>query len=161
MADANLDPDLYTKMMNLTSNYHRDVYPAVSISNTQNSASGKVVLITGASRGIGKHLALSWAEAGALGIVITSRKISDLHGVVDEINKASSGNTKVLALAVEVTKDEDVKNVFEKAKEKFGKMDVVIANAGIMAQENLFPKIGEFAPDSWWQDIVCIANLFT
>jgi hypothetical protein len=55
MADQTFDPDMYTKMLQLTPTYHRDVYPAL---NSQSNASGKSILITGASKGIGKHLAL-------------------------------------------------------------------------------------------------------
>ena len=134
MVEQSFDPGMYTKMLNLTSTYHRDVHLAISPSNPLNSASGKIVLITGASRGLGRGLAPSWAEAGAAGIVVTSRKEEALKEVTEAIEEKSGGKTEVLAVACEITSDESVNALFEKIKERFGRLDVVVANAGVMSK---------------------------
>ncbi|KAF2252857.1 NAD(P)-binding protein [Trematosphaeria pertusa] len=152
MGSADVDPDLYTKMQNLTSTYHRDVYPAVSPTNPSNSAAGKVVLITGASRGIGKAIAPSWAAAGASGIALCSRKAEDLTSTIEDI-KAANPKTETLAVSCDVTQDAQVASLFAQIQQKFGKLDVVIANAGVGNQGSAFPKIGEMDPHAWWNDM--------
>ncbi|KAH7345901.1 hypothetical protein BKA66DRAFT_517181 [Pyrenochaeta sp. MPI-SDFR-AT-0127] len=150
MAAQDFDPDLYTKMVTLTSKYHRDVYPAIEA--TYSSAAGKHILITGASRGIGRAIALSWAKAGAAGIAICSRKAESLESVTSEI-KAANASTDVLALACDTTKSVDVASLFEAAKAQFGKLDVVVANVGGANQGSTFPKIGDMDEEAWWDDI--------
>lgn len=54
MADAPFDPDTYTKAFSLTTPYHRTTYPSLTPTNPALSFSGKVVLITGASRNVGR-----------------------------------------------------------------------------------------------------------
>ncbi|CAO2656571.1 Nn.00g053740.m01.CDS01 [Neocucurbitaria sp. VM-36] len=144
MATQDFDPDMYTKASALTSTYHRDVYPALDAA--QSSASGKYVLITGASKGLGRVMALSWARAGAAGIAICSRKSETLEPVASEIKDVNS-TTKILALACDTTKSADVANLFEKTNENFGNLDVVIANVGI-ADTGM---IGQQDEEAWWE----------
>ncbi|KAJ4372030.1 hypothetical protein N0V83_003803 [Neocucurbitaria cava] len=144
MATQDFDPDMYTKMLTFTSTYHRELYPALDAA--QSSAAGKYVLITGASQGLGRAMALSWAHAGAAGIAICSRKLDTLEPVAAELRKASA-TTDVLALACDTRKSSDVANLFEKAKEKFGKLDVVITNVGIGDTG----MIGQQDEDAWWE----------
>jgi hypothetical protein len=54
MADANTDPNLFVKAMAFTKNAHRDVYPAVDPKQPNLSQAGKVIVITGATRGLGR-----------------------------------------------------------------------------------------------------------
>ena len=150
MATEDFDPDLYTKMMSFTSTYHRDMYPAIEA--VQSSASGKYVLITGASKGIGRAFALSWARAGAAGIAICSRSLETIEPVATELTDINS-KTNVLALACDTRKSSDVANLFEKAKEKFGQLDVVISNVGI-GETGM---IGQHDEEEWWN--VMTANV--
>lgn len=150
MEPQEFDPDLYTKMVKLTSTYHRDVYPAIQ--NSYSSAVGKHILITGASRGIGRAIALSWAKAGAAGIAICSRKAESLLPVTAEIEDANS-SIKVLARACDTTQSSDVASLFDAIQETFGKLDVVVANVGGANQGSSFPKIGEMDEGAWWDDI--------
>ncbi|KAF1996306.1 NAD(P)-binding protein [Amniculicola lignicola CBS 123094] len=155
MADQQtLDPDMFTKQALFTKSWHRDLYPAIDPKQFTSAVSDKVVLVTGASRNLGKYMVRSWAEAGASGIVITSRRLSDLAPVVQNL-KEISPKTEVLAVAAEMTKEEDVKNLFEKIKEKFGRLDVVVANAGVVGAGSSFPRIGDisFGPEKWWGDL--------
>jgi len=85
----------------------------------------KVVLITGASRGIGKAIAIGLAQAGA-DIAIASRKISDLEKVAEEIKKMGR---KCLPVAAHIGKIEETNNLVKKVMEEFGRIDILVNNA--------------------------------
>ena len=86
----------------------------------------KVVIITGGGSGIGYGIATAYAKEGA-NIVITGRTESKLVDAKSKLEKEYS--IKVLALAADGGKEEEVKNVIDKTIEKYGKIDVVINNA--------------------------------
>ena len=88
---------------------------------------GKVAIITGSTKGIGYGMACGLAQAGA-DVVITSRHQNECDSVADEISKAYKVQT--LALAVDVTKGEQIQNLVQKTMEKFGHIDILINNAG-------------------------------
>ena len=87
---------------------------------------GKIVLITGGSRGIGKATALGFAKAGA-DVVIASRKLPDLEKVAEEIRGLGRES---LAIAAHVGRLEDINNLVTKAVEKFERIDILVNNAG-------------------------------
>ena len=87
----------------------------------------KVIIITGASSGIGKSLALEVASRGAT-VVISSRNAFRLQIVAEEVGKLGG---KCLTVIADVTKESDCKYLIEKTLEKYGKIDVLINNAGI------------------------------
>ncbi len=87
---------------------------------------GKVALITGGSRGIGKATALGLAKAGA-DVAVASRKLPDLEQVAEEI-KGLGG--KSLSIAAHVGRVEDIKTLVSKVKEEFGRIDILVNNAG-------------------------------
>jgi short-subunit dehydrogenase len=97
--------------------------------------SNKVVLVTGASSGIGRGLALELARRGAkLGLVARRKEILD--EIVAEIasNSAKNGGgqaTNVIAIAGDVQDAESMRAAAEQLRSSFGKIDVLIANAGI------------------------------
>ena len=90
------------------------------------SLEGKVALITGGSRGIGRASALAFADAGA-SVVVASRKLPDLEGVVKEIE---AKGVKGLAVASHVAKIEDSQSLVEQVKAEFGRIDILFNNAG-------------------------------
>jgi NAD(P)-dependent dehydrogenase (short-subunit alcohol dehydrogenase family) len=90
------------------------------------SLKGKVALITGASRGIGKAIAIGYAQAGA-DVVVASRKLPDLEKVAQEI---SGIGRKSLAIEAHVARTEEIKNLVSKVKADFGKLDILVNNAG-------------------------------
>lgn len=90
------------------------------------SLDGKVALITGGSRGIGRASALAFADAGA-DVVVASRKVADLEKVAEEIR---AKGRKSLAVASHVAKIEDSKSLVEKVKAEFGRIDILMNNAG-------------------------------
>ncbi|WP_324027677.1 SDR family oxidoreductase [Maribacter sp. BPC-D8] len=94
----------------------------------KNNIEGKVVVITGGSSGLGEATARFLAEKGAK-IVLGARRLNKLEVIADEIRK-SGGAIEVLK--TDVTKANEVKALVKKAIDSFGKIDVMINNAGIM-----------------------------
>ncbi len=92
------------------------------------SLKGKVALITGGSRGIGRATALTFADAGA-DVVVSSRnrRPPELEKVAEEI-RAKGG--RALAIPAHVGKKEDVQNLVQKTLGEFGRIDILVNNAG-------------------------------
>lgn len=115
-----------------TRTVHNDTYDAID--PTKADFSGKTVFVNGASRGLGKQMALSFAKAGASQIAISAR--SDLTQVVEDVTKAAAdaGRQKpnVLPLKVEASNSENVKDAVGQIDKDFGKLDVLINNAAVM-----------------------------
>ena len=89
------------------------------------SFEGKVAIVTGGSRGIGKAVALAFAEAGA-DVAIASRKLPDLDKVAEEIRATGS---KALCVPTHTKKVEDLKNLVQKVMDEFGRIDILVNNA--------------------------------
>ena len=89
------------------------------------SLKGKVAIVTGASRGIGKAIALEMAKSGA-DMVVVSRKIADLEKTADEIKAMGR---KAIPVAAHIGRLEDIATVVAKAKEAYGKIDILVNNA--------------------------------
>lgn len=87
----------------------------------------KVVLITGGTSGIGKALALAFGRAGA-SVVITGRNEENLRTTAQELERQ---NINQMAVRADVSKEEDCKQMVAQTVEKFGKLDILINNAGI------------------------------
>jgi NAD(P)-dependent dehydrogenase (short-subunit alcohol dehydrogenase family) len=90
---------------------------------------GKVALVTGARRGMGKADALALAAQGAK-VVVTDIDLAECQAVVDEI--AAKGG-EALALKMDVSDAADVNAGFDAAIAKFGRLDILVNNAGIFA----------------------------
>ncbi|MFC1917004.1 SDR family NAD(P)-dependent oxidoreductase [Chloroflexota bacterium] len=90
------------------------------------SLNGKVALVTGGSRGIGRATALGFARAGA-DVVVTSRKLPDLEEVAKEIRGLGR---KSLAVAAHIGRMDDINNLVTKVKEEFGRIDILVNDAG-------------------------------
>ena len=88
----------------------------------------KVCLITGAGKGIGKAVALAFASAGAC-VVMVTRTPKDLGSLEPEVRKRGARGT--LALGGDVSVEKTVKQVVEKTIRRFGRIDVLVNNAGI------------------------------
>ncbi len=93
-----------------------------------NNIAGKVVVITGGSSGLGEATAHYLAEKGAK-VVLGARRVEKLEKVATEIKKKGGA---VEILRTDVTNADDVKALVKKAIDSFGKIDVMVNNAGIM-----------------------------
>lgn len=89
------------------------------------SLDNKVALVTGASRGIGRAIAMGLAQSGA-DLVIASRKKDDLEKVAEEIRKTGR---KCLPVTTHVGRLEEIKNLVELASGEFGRIDILINDA--------------------------------
>jgi len=92
---------------------------------TEFSLDGKVAVITGASRGIGRAIALRLAQAGAK-VVVSSRKLENVQAVADEIEAAGG---EALAVQAHVGRTDDVVALVARTVERFGRVDVAVNNA--------------------------------
>lgn len=114
------------------------------------SLDGKVALVTGGSRGIGRATALAFADAGA-DVVVASRKLPDLEVVAEEIK---AKGRKGLAIASHIAKIEESKNLVEKVKAEFGRIDILFNNAGTN------PYLGPLMDaEEWAWDVTMNVNL--
>ena len=111
---------------------------------------GKVALVTGASRGLGRALALAYAEGGAK-LVLNSRSANPLKPVVEQ---AESSGAEVLAVPADVASNADVEKLVNAAVNRFGSIDILVNNAGLLGPR---VKIEEYPEDEWRQ--VIDANL--
>lgn len=89
------------------------------------SLEGKVALVTGACRGIGRAIAMIFADAGA-DLAVSCRNQPHLEEVAEEIRKMGR---RALPVAAHVRKPEDLRNLYEKVKEAYGRIDILVNNA--------------------------------
>ncbi len=107
----------------------------------------KVVLITGASSGIGRALAIDLARRGA-SVGLLARRQEILNQIVDEITNAGG---RALALPADVTQAEAVRGAVDELRREFGAIDLLVANAGI--------SINTFVPDLCEKKIAELINV--
>ena len=88
----------------------------------------KTVLVTGASRGIGREIALSFAKEGASVIGLYNNSLEDANSLLEELNKYSGDNA---IFKCDVSDCIDVRDVFENIKNRYKQIDILINNAGI------------------------------
>ena len=111
--------------------------------------SGKVAIVTGASRGLGQYFSRALAKAGA-DLVITSRTLSSLTEFKQEIE---SLGRKTLAVQMDVLTKSDIENMVQVAIKEYGKIDILVNNAGL----NIRSSSEDFSWADW--DTVLQTNL--
>ncbi|KAF2793847.1 putative oxidoreductase ucpA [Melanomma pulvis-pyrius CBS 109.77] len=128
-------------------NLHNDIYPLIDASTNKDlNQSGKVVLITGAGRGIGRAIALQYAHASVASIILCARTVPELDEVEASIKKINS-SVKVTKFQLDVTNEDAVKACLDAVKKDEGRLNVLVNNAG--TTEPWVP-IGESKPSNWW-----------
>ena len=106
------------------------------------SLEGKTALVTGASRGIGRAIALGFAEAGA-DVAVAARTEEDLKTLAKEID---SVGRKAVVLPTDVRDRDAIQAMFDKTVEAFGHLDIVVNNAG---GSNFMSPIVGLRPEGW------------
>ena len=102
--------------------------------------SGKVALVTGGSRGIGREMVLAFAHAGA-DVVIASRKLDSCEETAAEVRQQTG--RRALPVACHVGEWGDVENLAETAYREFGKVDVLVNNAGMSPRYDRIDNVTE------------------
>ena len=110
---------------------------------------GKVAVVTGASKGIGKALAFAFARAGAK-VVLAARTRDTLEQVASELRESGA---EALAVPTDVTNADAVKQLIQQTLDTYQHVDILINNAGI----GHFGPVIDFDPDDW--DTVLNSNL--
>ncbi|KAJ7158000.1 NAD-P-binding protein [Mycena crocata] len=128
--------------------YRTNVYPLIDPSPhyTAQSFAGKVVFITGASRGIGAETAQQYARAGA-SLALAARNLDVLDAMKTRIVEETP-SAHVLTFALDVVHTKDVERAVVETIAQFGRIDILIANAG-QAGEWTRPMLDK-DPDEWW-----------
>ncbi|KAF4228079.1 hypothetical protein CNMCM6805_002465 [Aspergillus fumigatiaffinis] len=145
-----LDPDTFVKADAFTKETYRDLYPAINPTRPNLSQSGKVVIITGASRGLGRSsFAASFARAHADAIILLARSrenLAETEKMIESINPS----TVVHSIAVDISDHHAVKRAFDEISERLGARtpQVLVNNAGVISSQT--PMVDD-DPDFWWR----------
>jgi len=151
MDPSTLPVDIFVTSLQFTKNTYQDIYPAIDPTLPSLSLAGKVVIVTGASRGIGRHgIVPAIAKAGAKGLVLVGTNHDLLvanEAKVHEINPA----IKTLSVATEISDPKAVANLFAQVASTFGHADVLVHSAAIGVGNG---KFHEEEPATWWKNFV-------
>lgn len=148
-----LPADHFVTSMQFTARTHRDVYAAIDPSEAILSQKGKVVIITGASQGLGARAFVpSFAAAGPKAIVLVARNADKLKEVAETIAK-SHPNVETLVVPTDIGDPTSVNALFEQVKSKYGHADVLVNNAAVF--EAVGP-VRDVDQQSWWHEMVDI-----
>lgn len=111
--------------------------------------SGKVAIVTGSSRGIGKDIALTLAEAGA-DIAAVARSKEDIEQTAEGVRQLGR---KGIAMPTDITQPDQVQNMVEKVLAEFGKIDILVNNAGTEIDKPVAPmphlKLPQMTLEEW------------
>lgn len=133
---------------NFTATIRNDTYPAID--PTKLNLGGKYVFLSGASKGIGHAAAISFVKAGVAGIAIAAR--SDLSSLEREMHQAATATDKpapqIKPIRLDISDPQSIERAAQEASDAFGKLDVLINNAGVMEE---FKATLESDPEDWWQ----------
>jgi hypothetical protein len=131
-------------------NLHNDIYPAISAKESSTlHQPNKVVLITGAGRGIGRAIALQYAFAGVATIILCARTTSQLEEVESAIASINA-DISVRKYPIDVTSESAVATLAQDVSDNEARLDVLVNNAGYSAP---WTPIHESDPLEWWRAI--------
>jgi NAD(P)-dependent dehydrogenase (short-subunit alcohol dehydrogenase family) len=111
---------------------------------------GRVALVTGSARGLGRAIAEALGSAGAA-VVVTARKLEQAETAAEEVGKVSGA--RCLGVSVDVSRSADVRAMVDRVLDAYGRLDILVNNAGV----NIRGPIGELGEDDW--DAVIDTNL--
>ncbi|KAL2840294.1 hypothetical protein BJY01DRAFT_236794 [Aspergillus pseudoustus] len=140
------DKDMLVKAMAFTKTGYRDIYPAIEPAQPKLSQAGKVIVITGATRGLGRGFAIAFAHAKPAAIALLGRSSDALAETERQVREISSA-TKILSIVVDVLDEPGVEAAFEAIVAQCGVPHVLVNNAGIA----LLGTIAEATIDDFWK----------
>ncbi len=115
---------------------------------SQSALAGKVSIVTGAGKGLGKTMALALAQAGS-DMVLVARHQEDIDVTAKEITNLGSN---AVAIHADVTRSDEISKMVEKAVKTFGKIDILVNNAGQNARQVHHPF--EDTPEGEWNGMI-------
>jgi len=107
---------------------------------------GKVAIVTGSTKGIGRAIAIGYAEEGAT-VIVCGRSENLAKSLAEELSKKGK---KVVALRLDVTSVDSINQVVAQVVKQFGKIDILVNNAGISP---IWKRVEETGKDAWDQII--------
>jgi NAD(P)-dependent dehydrogenase (short-subunit alcohol dehydrogenase family) len=125
--------------------WHNRTYSAIDPTRPELSATGKTIFVTGGGHGIGASIVMSFARAGARDIVISGRTTARLQETKAVVEKATSAHVHVFT--ADVTDEGAMAAIFKKVGSTIGRVDVLVANAGYLAEPKPFSS-GNLT--DWW-----------
>ncbi|CAK4012834.1 NAD-P-binding [Lecanosticta acicola] len=134
--------------IDFTPTIHNDTYAYIDPS--QFDLEGRAVFVTGASKGVGRDTAISYARAGASQIAIAARSdMSDLgREIVAAAKEAKKVPPEVVTINLDVTSEQSVAQAAKEVEQKFGRLDILVNNAGYLEP---FVPLAESNVDEWWR----------
>jgi NAD(P)-dependent dehydrogenase (short-subunit alcohol dehydrogenase family) len=119
------------------------------------SLEGKTAIVTGASRGIGAAIATAFADAGA-NVTLAARTTDEIEAIAEKIRATGR---RALAVTTDVTKSDDIQACVDRTIEAFGKLDVLVNNAG---GTKFMAPVLDLRPEGWHKAIALnLDSVFT
>ncbi|KAK5656637.1 hypothetical protein OQA88_4617 [Cercophora sp. LCS_1] len=144
-----LPADHFLTSLQFTRNVYQDVYPSIDPTKPELSLAGKVVIITGASRGIGAMgIVPAFAKAGPKAMVLVAtnaEKLAAVEASIKEINP----EIQTLSVAADISDIDSVANLFAKIKKNLDHADILVNNAALATGGG---NIHEEDPEKWWRN---------
>ncbi|SPO06256.1 related to peroxisomal short-chain alcohol dehydrogenase [Cephalotrichum gorgonifer] len=120
--------------VSFTKTYHHKPYPYISPTRPELSAAGKNIVITGGGTGIGKAIAIAFAQANAASVSIIGRRLNRLEEAARDISAAAaSPSVRVVTAQGDLSKRESADKAVAEIAGQVGKIDVFVSNAGIFS----------------------------
>ena len=154
----NLPTDFFATSGAYTPHIYRDQYPSIDPTSPALSQAGKVVIITGASDGIGaRGFAPQFARAKPKAIVLVGRSDPKLKAVEDSLKKIAP-EVDYVCVPTDITSESSVQDLFNTVEKKYGHADVLVNNAGMFQSMG---NISDVDSAKWWFDFeVNVKGLF-
>lgn len=126
------------------------IYAAIDPKSLNGSLQGQNALVTGSGRGIGRHIAIALAHAGA-NVCVTGRTAKQVEATVAEIqsidsSQQSGGTAKVVGITADILDRDDQQRLLREFRSQLGPVDILICNAG----SNIFQPFHLTDPVEWW-----------